>query len=159
MVEGQVTPRSAILAAEFVPQEKIEAREGHALLGSYILFQDHDRGDAYGASLASHDLVILGHDHHPVEKGRLDRLLPGPERQRIVGERPEIRVQHQGGIVLQRGRLAHEARPELGFGHAVEHSRLRPCLRPWPAPSGGGPAPAGIDYIWRTDTGKPRYFG
>jgi hypothetical protein len=38
--------RAAILAAEFVPQKKIEARECHALLGFDEIFQHDDRGYA-----------------------------------------------------------------------------------------------------------------
>src|SRR5262245_47071067 len=32
---------------------------------------------------------------HAIEKDRLDRVLPRPKRQRVVTQRPEIRIQHQ----------------------------------------------------------------
>jgi hypothetical protein len=47
---------------------------------------NHDRWRA-------HNSVILGYHDHPIEERRLDRLLPGPERQREVGERPVIGVE------------------------------------------------------------------
>ena len=34
-------------------------------------------------------------DIDAVEEYRLDRVLPRPERQRVITQRPEIRVQHQ----------------------------------------------------------------
>ena len=45
---------------------------------------------------------------------RLDRLLPRPERQGKIAERPEIRVQDQGGAGVQR------------YGHGV--SSILPVL-------------------------------
>src|SRR5215510_3767930 len=34
-------------------------------------------------------------DVHAIEKHCLDRVLPRPERQRVVAQRPEVRIQHQ----------------------------------------------------------------
>ena len=119
MVKGQFPPRAAILATEFVPQKKIEARECHALLGFDVVFQHHDRGDAYRIPLASHHLVIFGDDLHPVQKHRLDRLLPGPERQRIIAERSEIGVQHKCRVAAQPGRFAHELGSEIAV--VIQH--------------------------------------
>jgi hypothetical protein len=62
MIEGQVALGAAILAAEFVPQKKIEARECHALLGSYEFLQHDDRGYPELLTLASDHLVIFGDD-------------------------------------------------------------------------------------------------
>ena len=127
MVEGQFTLRSAILAAEFVPQKKIEARECHALLGLDVIFQDDDGGDLYRFPLASDHFVVLRKDRDPIQKHRLDRLLPGPEREGIIGQGPEIRVQHQRRKMPKRRRFAHEMRPEVVRMRFVEHSnRLRP---------------------------------
>ena len=42
-------------------------------------------------------------DHvHPVEEDRLDHILPGPERQGIVAERPEVGVEHEAGPARRR---------------------------------------------------------
>ena len=70
VVKGQIALRSAILATELVPQKKIEARECHALLGSYEFFQHHDRRYAELLSLASHDLFVFRDDLDP-ERGRI----------------------------------------------------------------------------------------
>ncbi len=142
MIEGQVTPRSAILAAEFVPQEKIEAREGHALLGFDIVLQHHDRRYSYRRPLRSHHRVILGNDGHAVEDGRLDRFLPGPERERIVGQGPEVGIQHQSGEMFQRGWLANETRPEFVVVNPVQHGRLRPRPVGLPRHRGGSTRPS-----------------
>ena len=54
MVKGEVPFCPAVLAAKFIPQKQIKAREGHALLRFYIVFEDNDEGDpdhrAYGAA-------------------------------------------------------------------------------------------------------------
>ena len=68
MVKGQIPLRPAILAAEFVPQKKIEARECHALLGFHIILEDHDRRDSDRMRWTSHPFVILRDDLHPVEE-------------------------------------------------------------------------------------------
>ncbi len=82
MVEGQVALGAAILAAEFVAQEKIEAREGHALLGSDEILQHHDRGYAEFLPLAAHHLVIFGDD---VDRSRTAALIASCQGQRLSG--------------------------------------------------------------------------
>src|SRR6185503_6999690 len=44
---------------------------------------------------AAHCAVVVFDDVDAVEEHRLDRVLPRPERQRIVTQRPEVRIQHQ----------------------------------------------------------------
>ena len=43
-----------------------------------------------------HRAVVIGDDVHALEEDRLDRVLPGPQRQRVIAQRPKIRVEHQG---------------------------------------------------------------
>src|SRR3954454_17921275 len=42
-----------------------------------------------------HRAIVMLDDVDAVEEHRLDRVLPRPERQRVVTQRPEIRIQHQ----------------------------------------------------------------
>lgn len=130
MVESQLTLGSAILAAEFVAQKKIEARECHALLGSDIIFQHDDRGDFEGLPLTSHDLLIFGDDTDPFQKHRLDGFLPGPQRQRIITEWPVIRVQNQGGVMAQIGRFPYELGSKFRVMSLIQHPLVPPVLPP-----------------------------
>ena len=92
VIEGQIALCSAILATELVAQKKIKAREGHALLGFYIVFQHDDRGYSKLASLAAHHLFVFGDDGDAVQEGSFYRLLPRPQRQRVIGQRAVIGV-------------------------------------------------------------------
>ena len=63
-------------------------------------------------------LVVFGDDVDAIEKGRLDRFLPAPERQRVIAERTVVRVQHQCRQTIWRDMNCHVAfllRPEA-FG-------------------------------------------
>ncbi len=113
VVEGQIAPRAAILAAELVPQEQIEAREGHALLRFDVILEHHDGRDPDLRARAAHHLLVFGDDIDPLEPRGLHRFLPGPERKRIVGQRPVIRVQNQRRMMLQRARTSREFRSEV----------------------------------------------
>ena len=44
---------------------------------------------------AVHRLVVFRDDVHALEEHRLDRVLPRPQRQRVIAQRAEVRVQHQ----------------------------------------------------------------
>ena len=46
--------------------------------------------------------VVFRQDVDPVEEDRLDRVLPAPDRQRIVAERTEVRVQNKGRTIPRR---------------------------------------------------------
>ena len=46
-------------------------------------------------------VVVLGNDVDPVQEDRLDRLLPAPQRQRIIAEWAEIRVQDKCRTILR----------------------------------------------------------
>ena len=78
VVEGQIVPRSAILAFEFVAQEQVEPGEGRVFRRLHILAQRNDRGDLHIDAGAMHMAVIAGDDIDLVEKHRLYRGLPRP---------------------------------------------------------------------------------
>ena len=122
MVKGQIALAGAVLAAKFVPQKKIKAREGHALLGFHIVFKDNDRWYAELLPLAAHHMVIFGHDLHPVKYRRLDRLLPGPQRQGVVTKRSIIGIQDQRRKMLQRSGIAYKLCPEVAV-HSPRYPR------------------------------------
>ena len=87
---------AAILAGEAVAQEDVEPREGR--MGRWLhegLERDHAR-QLHLEGRAVHRAVVIGDDVHAFEEHRLDRVLPGPQRQRIIAQRPKVRVEHQG---------------------------------------------------------------
>ena len=97
MIEGQVLIVAAVLASEFVAQEHVELGEGGIERGPDVsLERDHARQlhlEGRGADGA----IVFGNDIDAVEEDGLHRVLPAPQRERIVGQRPEIGVQHQCG--------------------------------------------------------------
>lgn len=119
VVECKITTASAILALKFIPQKQIKAREGHALSGFYIVFQNNDRGYSDLGTGTADNFVILGNDIDPVQPGRFDRLLPGPQRQWIIGQGAVIGVQNQCRMVLERTWLPDKFGPEISV-----HSRI-----------------------------------
>ena len=95
MIKGQVFGRSAILADELVTQEQIETGKRRVLRGFHILLERDDRGQLQPRGGTSHFPLIMGNDVYPFKEHGLDRRLPRPERQRIVGQRRVIGVQHK----------------------------------------------------------------
>ena len=94
-------------------RKRLNRVKGDPLLRLDVVLQDHHRRDAdFRGGRADH-LVVFRHDVDPVEPCRLDRFLPGPERERVVGKRSVIGIEHQRGMVAQRIRLAYETRPEI----------------------------------------------
>src|SRR6266850_562402 len=95
VIEGEVVVGRAVLADKAITQEHVEPGEGGMRGRLDEGFQRHharqlnlERGAAYRA-------VVMLDDVDAVEEHRLDRVLPRPERQRIITERPEVRIQHQ----------------------------------------------------------------
>src|SRR5450432_2408964 len=95
VIEGEIVVPRAVLADEAVAQEDVEPGEGgmrsrldEGLQRHHARQLNFERGAAYRA-------VVVLDDIDAVEEYRLDRVLPRPERQRIVAERSEIRIQHQ----------------------------------------------------------------
>src|SRR4029077_8437290 len=95
VVEGEVVARQAILAGGAGAQEHAEPFEGGMRARLDEGFQRHHARQLDLESRAAHRAIVMFDDIDAVEEYRLDRVLPGPKRQRIVTERPEIRVQHQ----------------------------------------------------------------
>src|SRR5260370_22456536 len=97
MIEGEIFARAAILAVELVAEEHVEAGEGGLRRGLYEGLERNHAGELHLQARAADRAVVLGDDVHPLEKDRLDRVLPRPQRQRVVAERTKIRVEHEGG--------------------------------------------------------------
>ncbi len=151
VIERQITFGAAILATKLIPQEKIKAREGHALLRLDEIFQHHHRRDAYLGALASDRLVIFGNDDHPVQIGGLYRFLPRPKRQWVIGQGAVIGIQYQGREMPQRGRLSYKIRSEITIHGIVQI----PCVGPSGWARGREASPLGLDYISRLRSDKP----
>src|SRR5262249_61962757 len=96
MIEGEIFARAAILAAELVAQEHVEAGEGGLGRGLYKGLERNHAGELHLQARAAHRAVVLGDDVHPLEKDRLDRVLPRPQPQREEAERTERSVEDEG---------------------------------------------------------------
>jgi len=96
MIEREVVTVAAILASESVAQEYVKAGEGGVSRRLYEgLERDHAR-QLHLKRRAVHRVVVIGDDIHAFEENRLYRVLPGPQRERVIAQRPEVRVEHQG---------------------------------------------------------------
>ena len=95
VIEGQIVARCAVLADEAVAQEDIEAGEGGVSGRLDEGFQRYDAWELHLEGGTTYRPVIMLDNVHAIEKDRLDRVLPRPKRQRVVTQRPEIRIQHQ----------------------------------------------------------------
>ncbi len=94
MIERQVGMIAAILAGELVTQKNIEPREGRVARGLYVSFERHNRRQFERGTGAVDNSVIFRNDIHPVQKHRLDGILPRPQRKGIVTQRPEIGIEN-----------------------------------------------------------------
>src|SRR6185436_15523589 len=105
MVEGQLRRRqsvAAILAGKTIAQENIEPCKGWPSRGLNVFLQTDHRRQTHLESRRPDDAVILRYDVDAIEEDGLDRLLPRPERQWEIAERPKIRVQHQCWAIFGR---------------------------------------------------------
>ena len=107
VIEGQVLARAAILAGEAVAQEHVEPREGRVARRLDIGLERHHRGQLHREGRAVHRRLVFRDDVHAVEEHRLDGVLPRPQRQRIVAERPVIGIEDQRRIGPRRDSDIH----------------------------------------------------
>ena len=85
MIEGQVFGPPAILAREMIAQEQVEPRERRILAGPHIFLErDHAR-NLHRQRGAMHFAFVIFDNIDAIEEHRLDRGLPGPKAQRIIG--------------------------------------------------------------------------
>ena len=105
MIERQFLMFSAILAGEAIAQEDVEPRERRLTGRPHILLERHDRGQTHLEARAFDGLVVFRDDVHAVKKHRLDCVLPAPQRERIVAQRPVVGVEHERGTRLRRDGL------------------------------------------------------
>src|ERR1700704_2304649 len=95
VIEGEIVVGRAVLANEAVAQEHVEPGEGGVRGRLDEGFQRHHARQLNFERWAPHRAVVMLNDSAAVEEPRLDRVLPRPQRQRIIAERPEVRIQHQ----------------------------------------------------------------
>src|SRR3546814_6113711 len=89
MIEGEIAVRPAILAGELVAQEEIEAGEGGELGRFHILLERDHRRQLQPRGGTSDLAFVMVDDIDAIEEHRLDRGLPRPHAQRIIGKRSE----------------------------------------------------------------------
>src|SRR5881394_3516191 len=95
VVESQFVAGGTVLAGEAVAQEHVESSERGMRRRLDEGFQRHHARKLDLERGAAHRAIVMLHDVDAVEEHRLDRVLPRPQRQRIVTERPKIGIQHQ----------------------------------------------------------------
>src|SRR6202158_2691870 len=95
VIEGEVVVGRAILAHEAVAQEHVEPGEGGMRGWLDEGFQRHHARQLDLERRAAHRAVVVLNDIDALKEHSLDRVLPRPQRQRIITERPEVRIQHQ----------------------------------------------------------------
>src|SRR4051794_4406150 len=139
MSEGQIVRRvrpAAILAGEAVAQDHVEPGEGRVARRLDIVLQRDDAGQPHLERWAAHIRVVMIDDVDAVEKHRLDRVLPRPERQWEIAERTKIRVEHQGRTAIERTRHRKTFRSSRPPAKACDRAALipdRPCAgKVWP---------------------------
>src|SRR5215468_2567324 len=125
MIERQIVVRAAILAGETVAQEYVEPGEGRVGRRSHKRLERYDAGQQHLEARAAHRLLIIGHDVHAVQKYRLNRILPAPQRQRIVAQRTKIRVEHQGWPTVMSHMSVHADAPPPRPNSPVQKCGLR----------------------------------
>src|ERR1700724_3387788 len=95
VIEGEIVAGRAILAGETVAQEHVEPGKGGMRGRLDEGFQRHHARQLNLERGAAHRAVVVLDDINAIEKHRLDRVLPRPEGQRIITQRPEVRIQYQ----------------------------------------------------------------
>ena len=128
MVEGQLAPRPAIDAAEFVAEEQVEPGERRIFVGPDIIAKRDHRRQLQRDARAVHLAVVMGDDVDPLEEHRLDRGLPRPQRQRVIRQRRVIGVEHQRRAAFGMAdqlRMIH-ASASKPFVRSVRTAALRP---------------------------------
>src|ERR1700719_3935828 len=95
VIEGEIVVGRAILADEAVAQEHVEPGKGGMRGRLDEGFQRHHARQLNLEAGTAYRTIVVLDDIDAVKEHRLDRVLPRPERQRIIAERAEVRVQHQ----------------------------------------------------------------
>src|ERR1700748_1027624 len=96
MIEGEVVAVAAILAGEAVAQEDVESCESRMGRWLHERFERNDARQLHLEGWTVHRAIVIRDDVHAFEEYRLDRVLPGPQRQRVIAQRPKVSVEHQG---------------------------------------------------------------
>src|SRR6476619_5983543 len=95
MIEGKIIARTAVLAAEFVSQKYVKTREGRLGGRLYESLERYHAGKLHLPARAAYRALVFGDDVYAFQEYGLDRVLPRPQRQRIIAKWPEIGVEHQ----------------------------------------------------------------
>lgn len=125
MIEGQVVCRkssSAVLTAELVAQENIEAGEGGVSGRGGVVFKGYDTGESEFYGWRSNNPVIFRYYIDPSQKHGPDGILPRPQGEREVTQGPEISIQDQGRGFFER---CQQGRSPLALGTGLCDVRSR----------------------------------
>src|SRR3954470_8577612 len=95
MIEREFVARAAELARKTIAQEYVEAGEGGLCRRLHISLERHHARQFHFETGTSHRAVILRDNVDALQEHGLDRVLPGPERERVVAERTKVGVEHE----------------------------------------------------------------
>src|SRR5439155_9984591 len=104
MVEGQVVRGvwlAAILAGEAVAQKYVEPGKCRMPGRRHVFLQRDDTRQLHFQRRAAYADVVMVDDVDAIEKHRLDRVLPRPQRQREIAQRPKVGVENQSRAIVQ----------------------------------------------------------
>ena len=90
----------AILALEMIPQKQVEPGKGRVLRRPHILLERDHGGQLHREIGTVHFALIFLNDVNPIQKHGLDRILPRPERKRVITQRGIVRIQHERRAAL-----------------------------------------------------------
>lgn len=92
MIEGEFVFRAAILTFEAVAQKHVEACKGGMPAWPDVGFQRDNARQLHLEGRAVNGEVIVRDDIYPIKEDRLDRILPRPQRKRIITQRSVISI-------------------------------------------------------------------
>ncbi len=104
VIESQVRrwfTAAAILARESIAQKDVEPRKGRKPRRRDVLPQRDHAGQAHFEIGRMNGSLVFGQNIDALEKNRLDRILPGPQRQRKIAKRTIVRIQDKSGTAFQ----------------------------------------------------------
>jgi len=122
MIECQISMNATILAFEPIAEEHVEPGEGRTSAGFDERLQRNDARQRHRQIRAASRLIVFGNNVYAIKKHCLDRILPTPERQRVVAQWSVVSVQDQRRVGIGRYRDVQatlrvsslEAKPDHG---------------------------------------------
>lgn len=111
VIKCQIVICTTILTAESITQEYIEPRKSRIARRFYIGLKGNNGGQFKFGIRAMHNPIIFRNDINAIQKHSLQRILPAPQRQRIVTQWPIVGIQNECRAGLWRDWRVVHSRP------------------------------------------------